>query len=79
VNDFLSIYLILLAALGPGVYSVSNKNEFQKHKNNISGEKSSGQRVRLRALPPSASRLSRQCGILNISQQKMVHECVATV
>jgi hypothetical protein len=33
------IYLILPAALGPGVYSASNKNEYQKHKNNnISGE-----------------------------------------
>jgi hypothetical protein len=35
---FLSIYLIFLAALGPGVYSASNRNEYQKHKNNISGE-----------------------------------------
>jgi hypothetical protein len=25
-------------ALGPGVYSVSNRNEYQKHKNNVSGE-----------------------------------------
>jgi hypothetical protein len=35
---FLSSYLILSVALGPGVYSVSNRNEYQKHKNNISGE-----------------------------------------
>jgi hypothetical protein len=35
---FLSIYLILLAALGPGVYSTSNRNEYQKHKNNVSEE-----------------------------------------
>jgi hypothetical protein len=34
----LSSYLILLVALGPGVYSVSNRNEYQKHKNNVSGE-----------------------------------------
>jgi hypothetical protein len=27
-----SIYLILSAVLGPGVYSASNRNEFQKHK-----------------------------------------------
>jgi uncharacterized membrane protein YphA (DoxX/SURF4 family) len=34
-----SIYLILPAALGPGAYSVSNRNEYQKHKNNnVSGE-----------------------------------------
>jgi hypothetical protein len=35
----LSIYLILPAALGPGVYSASNRNEYQKHTNNISGGK----------------------------------------
>jgi hypothetical protein len=29
------------AALGPGVYSASNRNDYQKHKNNnVSGEKS---------------------------------------
>jgi hypothetical protein len=33
------IYLILPAALGPVVYSSSNRNEYQKHKNNnVSGE-----------------------------------------
>jgi hypothetical protein len=37
VNEF-SIYLILQAALGPGVYSVSNRNEYQKQNNNVSGE-----------------------------------------
>jgi hypothetical protein len=31
--------VILPAALGPGVYSASNRNEYQKHKNNnVSGE-----------------------------------------
>jgi hypothetical protein len=24
--------------IGPGVYSASNRNEYQKHKNNVSGE-----------------------------------------
>jgi hypothetical protein len=33
-----SIHLILLAALGSLIYSVSNKNESQKQKNNVSGE-----------------------------------------
>jgi hypothetical protein len=33
-GDFFSIYLILPAALGPQVYSASNRNEYQKHKNN---------------------------------------------
>jgi hypothetical protein len=31
-----SIYLILLATLGPGVHSTSNRNKYQKQKNNIS-------------------------------------------
>jgi hypothetical protein len=34
---FLSSYLILPVALGPGVYSASNRNEYKKHKNNVSG------------------------------------------
>jgi hypothetical protein len=38
VNEFFSIYLSLPATLGPGVHSASNKNEYQKQKNNISGE-----------------------------------------
>jgi hypothetical protein len=33
-----SMYLILKAALGPGVHSASNRNEYQKQKNNISSE-----------------------------------------
>jgi hypothetical protein len=34
-----SIHLILPAALDPGVYSASNRNEYQKQKNNnVSGE-----------------------------------------
>jgi hypothetical protein len=32
------VYLILPAALGLGVYSASKKNEYQKHKNNVSSE-----------------------------------------
>jgi hypothetical protein len=38
VIDFSSIYLILPAALGPGVHSASNRNEYQKQKNNVYGE-----------------------------------------
>jgi hypothetical protein len=39
VNEFsFSIYLILQTALDPGVYSASNRNEYQKQKNNVSGE-----------------------------------------
>jgi hypothetical protein len=35
-----SIYLIFPAALGPGVYSAYNRNEYQKHTNNAPGEES---------------------------------------
>jgi hypothetical protein len=31
-------YLILFASLGPGVYSATNRNEYQELKNNVSGE-----------------------------------------
>jgi hypothetical protein len=33
-----SIYAILPAAVGPEVYSASNRNEYEKQKNNASGE-----------------------------------------
>jgi hypothetical protein len=35
INEFFSIYLILPAALGPGVDSASNRNEYQKQKSNV--------------------------------------------
>jgi hypothetical protein len=38
VNEVFLIYLTLPAALGAGVYSASNRNEYQKQKNNVSGE-----------------------------------------
>jgi hypothetical protein len=34
------MYLILLAALGSGVYSASNRNEYQNQKSNVPEEKS---------------------------------------
>jgi hypothetical protein len=37
-TEFSSVHLILPAALGPGVHSACNKNEYQKLKNNISEE-----------------------------------------
>jgi hypothetical protein len=39
VNGFFSIYPIFSAALGPGVYSASNRNEYQKQKNYVSGSR----------------------------------------
>jgi hypothetical protein len=59
----LSIYLILPDALSPGTYSSSNRNEYQES----SREVKRGRSVRLHNLT-AASRLSRQCGIINISQ-----------
>jgi hypothetical protein len=38
VNEFFSIYLILLAALDSGVHPTSNRNEYQKQKNDVSAE-----------------------------------------
>jgi hypothetical protein len=38
VNDIFLVYLILPAALDPGVYSASNRNEYQKQNSNVSGE-----------------------------------------
>jgi hypothetical protein len=35
---YIAQILYLLAVLGPGVYSASNRNEYQKQKNYISGE-----------------------------------------
>jgi hypothetical protein len=34
--NFFSIYLILPAALGPGVHSASKSNQYHKQKNNVS-------------------------------------------
>jgi hypothetical protein len=38
MNSFL-IYLILPAALTPGVYSAYNRNEYQKHKKSYQGSR----------------------------------------
>jgi hypothetical protein len=48
-----SIYLILLDALGPGVYSASNRNKYQKQKINDSGGAECGWCVGLTNSPPS--------------------------
>jgi hypothetical protein len=59
-----SIYLILQAALGPGVYSAANRNEYQKQKIMF---------LESRVLPvrrtENLSWFSRQCGMLNASQR----------
>jgi hypothetical protein len=38
VNECFQFTLTLPAILGPGVYSASNRNEYQKHNNNVSVE-----------------------------------------
>jgi hypothetical protein len=38
VIELFSVYLIFPAALDPGVYSASNRSEYQKEKNNVSGK-----------------------------------------
>jgi hypothetical protein len=38
MNELLSIYLILPAAICPGVFSAYNKNEYQKQTNNVPGK-----------------------------------------
>jgi hypothetical protein len=61
------MYLNFPVALGPGDYSTSNINENETQKN-IVWVTERDLCVRLKTLKPSVSRLSRQCGILNISQ-----------
>jgi hypothetical protein len=64
----ISIYLTLPAALGPGVHSASDKNEYRKQKSKCFWEVERGRCVGLTTLPPCVSQLFRHCGILSISQ-----------
>jgi hypothetical protein len=38
MRQIISMYIILPAALGLGGHSAFNRNEYQKQKNNVSGE-----------------------------------------
>jgi hypothetical protein len=59
VNELFSIYLILPAALSPGVHSASNRNEHQKQKIIMFLWSRVRPVLGLTASPPSVSRLSR--------------------
>jgi hypothetical protein len=54
VDEFFSIYVILLAVLGPGVQSACNRNEYQRPKIIFLGV----ERGRPTTLSPSVNRLS---------------------
>jgi hypothetical protein len=66
VNEFFSIHLIVPAAIGSGVYSAFERNEYQSVQ--MMFLRSRAWPVRRAYLTVIVSRLSRQCGILNISQ-----------
>jgi hypothetical protein len=67
-GSMLSLYLILPAARVLDAYWFSNRNEYKTVKRNFFWRVERGRCAKLTDLPPPVSRLSRQCGILNISQ-----------
>jgi hypothetical protein len=62
-----SIYLIAPAVLGPGVYSASNSNEYEKQKK-IFWLAERSLHIRLKTLQPSVSLLATHSAILTVPQ-----------
>jgi hypothetical protein len=69
VIEFFSIFLILPFALRPGVDTLSNSH---RHYESSWGLKDC-LRVRLTTSVPSVSRLSTECGILDVSHSMGLH------
>jgi hypothetical protein len=65
VIESFSTYLILPAALGSGVYSAFNRNEYQKQKKKFWGVEH-GRLVRLTTSPPSVP-IVQTCEIPDVS------------
>jgi hypothetical protein len=63
-GSYFFVFLKYIAALGPGVHRASNRNEYQKKM--FQGGKL--RPVREAENLSAVSRLSKQCGILNIKQ-----------
>jgi hypothetical protein len=78
VIEFFSIYLILTAALGPGVYSASNRNEYQKQKKMILESKERPERE-AGTPSPGAKRPGRQADQLLPTSTQLKYTRIYTI
>jgi hypothetical protein len=68
VTEYFSIHLILLDALGPGVYSASNRNEYQNQKKIMFLGSRTRPVRRADSLTAICEPIVYKCGIRRISQ-----------